>query len=698
MDNEKGSLKKRSTIRTQVQRLVLSIAVAALLLSGVIAVISMRRIKAMSEEALLTRMEHNIAERVQSKAELADSELGKYVGYIQAFSEFLHQLYSDPDQYVPHQVLPPDKKDGGIYTLQRCLASEQISIRNVKKELELLGNVEQIFHPVILEEYGLITTIYLETESGVMIAYDQNADISAAEDNGEVYADFRDSDWYRMAMDTHGTIFTDVYEDSFGRGLTISCAAPFFDASGKPAGVVAMDILITNLYDRVVELNLGEGAYAFLVDSKGAAIGPETAINSIHEDPDMDQAVRDQILSRNNGVEVSQTGTYYAFCPVRSVDWMLCIHMPQELILAPVRTMETSVVTAILIYLAVVLIILLLVLSSARRFSAKLTEPLVALGKDVGVISGGNLDYRAEVRNNDEIGDLAVRFNTMADSLKEYITNLTAVTAKNERITAELSLATRIQADMLPHIFPAFPERNEIDLFASMQPAKEVGGDFYDFFLIDDDHLGLVIADVSGKGVPAALFMMVSKIVLQSSAMLGISPAEILKKTNDNICANNQEEMFVTVWVGILELSTGKLTASNAGHEYPVIRHANGLFELYKDKHGFVIGGMEGVSYKDYEVQLEPGAKLFVYTDGVPEACDPDNNMFGVARLLDALNTEPDASSEKILKNVRCSVDAFVRDAEQFDDLTMLCVEYRGKDAPGLYSGLVGKDVSDHED
>ena len=215
-----------------------------------------------------------------------------------------------------------------------------------------------------------------------------------------------------------------------------------------------------------------------------------------------------------------------------------------------------------------------------------------------------------------------------------------------------------------------------------MTPAKEVGGDFYDFFFIDDDHLCLVIADVSGKGVPAALFMMVSKIVLQSSAMLGISPAEILKKTNDSLCANNQEEMFVTVWVGILEMSTGKLTASNAAHEYPVIKHADGKFELFKDKHGFVIGGMEGVRYKNYSVQLEPGAKLFVYTDGVPEATDADNQLFGTDRLVEALNQDPEASPEKLLKNLRKAVDDFVKDAEQFDDLTMLCVEYKGKDEP----------------
>ena len=249
---------------------------------------------------------------------------------------------------------------------------------------------------------------------------------------------------------------------------------------------------------------------------------------------------------------------------------------------------------------------------------------------------------------------------------------------KSARIESELNLASSIQADMLPNIFPAFPDRKEFDIYATMDPAKEVGGDFYDFFLVDDDHLCMVMADVSGKGVPAALFMMASKIILANNAMMGKSPARILTDTNSAICSNNREEMFVTVWIGILEISTGKLTAANAGHEYPVIKHANGGFELFKDTHGFVIGGMDGLNYKEYELTLEPGSKIFLYTDGVPEATDPEGKMFGIERMLASLNGDTAASPEEILKNMRGAVDEFVKEAEQFDDLTMLCAEYKG--------------------
>lgn len=282
------------------------------------------------------------------------------------------------------------------------------------------------------------------------------------------------------------------------------------------------------------------------------------------------------------------------------------------------------------------------------------------------------------VRPHNEIGTLSEDVCDLTKEMDDHLERIQSITAEKERIGAELSLATKLQAAFLPSVFPPFPERKEFDIYASMDPAKEVGGDFYDFYFIDDDHLCLTIADVSGKGIPGALFMMVSKIILQSCAMLGQSAGEVLTKTNEAICSNNKEGMFVTVWIGILEISTGRLTCANAGHEYPAIKRAGGAFELYKDKHGIVIGGMDGVKYKEYELTLTPGDKLFVYTDGVPEASDGEDNMFGMERMLDALNEEPEATPERILKNVRAAVDGFVSGAEQFDDLTMLCMEYYG--------------------
>ena len=241
----------------------------------------------------------------------------------------------------------------------------------------------------------------------------------------------------------------------------------------------------------------------------------------------------------------------------------------------------------------------------------------------------------------------------------------------------ELGLATNIQKHMLPSIFPAFPDRKEFDVFASMTPAKEVGGDFYDFFLIDEDHLGLVMADVSDKGVPAALFMMASKIMVQNYAMMGKKPSEVLTAVNNQICQNNQDEMFVTIWLGILDLKTGILTASNAGHEKPAIKNPNGKFELLQDKHSFVVGWYKNVKYTDYEIKLEKGSKVFLYTDGVPEASSGEG-QFSRERMVKTLNKYRDMNPEEIVKNVKDDIDLFVGHEDQFDDITMLCVEFKG--------------------
>ena len=249
---------------------------------------------------------------------------------------------------------------------------------------------------------------------------------------------------------------------------------------------------------------------------------------------------------------------------------------------------------------------------------------------------------------------------------------------EKQRIANELSMGSNIQFSMLPHEFPPFPDRTEFDLYALMDPAREVGGDFYDFFFIDDDHLCLIMADVSGKGIPGALFMMLSKTILHNTAVFGDDPAEILRLANELIYADNAEQMFVTVWLGILQISTGKLIAANAGHEYPIFKMPDGKFEVYKDKHGFVLGGMEDLKYKNYDVDLLPGSKLFLYTDGVPEATNFDNKMYGLERLTDALNSDPDADPKQLSENVRASVEAFVGGAEQFDDLTMMVFEYKG--------------------
>ncbi len=282
-----------------------------------------------------------------------------------------------------------------------------------------------------------------------------------------------------------------------------------------------------------------------------------------------------------------------------------------------------------------------------------------------------------EISRINEISTLARSIDKMEEDMLQYINNLTSVTAEKERIGAELNIAKTIQENSVPNIFPAFPQRKDFDIYASMTPAKEVGGDFYNFFLVDDDHLAIVMADVSGKGIPAALFMMVTNILISDRTHMGGTPAEILTFVNDNICEHNRADMFVTVWLGLLEISTGKIIAANAGHDDPAVYRKGGQFEIVKNKHGLVVGAMSGIKYKDFEIQLNKGDKIFLYTDGLPEATDKDEKMFTLDGMLEALNKYKDEKPQDILDGVNQCVNDFVGDAPQFDDLTMLCLELK---------------------
>ncbi len=246
------------------------------------------------------------------------------------------------------------------------------------------------------------------------------------------------------------------------------------------------------------------------------------------------------------------------------------------------------------------------------------------------------------------------------------------------RLDEELKLAADIQLNILPMNFPAFPERTEFDLYASMTPAKEVGGDFYDFFLIDSDHLALVIADVSGKGIPAALFMMVSKTLIKNQLMIGCDPAAALDWVNNQLYERNSSMMFVTVWLAVLEISTGKGMSCNAGHERPGFRCENGDFELLKYKHGIPIGISKKAKYQNREFELKSGDCIFVYTDGVTEAARPDRELFGENRLTAVLNRGTDAEPEELIRRVHDELELFADGAPQFDDITMLCFKYYG--------------------
>lgn len=338
-----------------------------------------------------------------------------------------------------------------------------------------------------------------------------------------------------------------------------------------------------------------------------------------------------------------------------------------------------SAVFVIVLTLVVILISLLLTRKFVTKPLKQLSQGATGFAKNEDEVFSMEDVINLPIKSNDEIGDLYNEIRSMQRRIIEGTNKLTKITAERERVNTELDMAKRIQASMLPNIFPAFPDREEFDLYASMSPAKEVGGDFYDFFMIDDDNLFILIADVSDKGIPAALFMMSTKILINYRAKNGGSPGEILQDVNNQISIDNDEMMFVTVWMGILNLRTGNLKCTNAGHEYPFIRTKDKGFRLYEDKRGQMVGVLPGTNYEDYELSLNKGDAIFVYTDGIPEAVNSSGEMYGMERLESRINDIEDQSPEGILRGIREDVDEFSKDTTQFDDLTMLCVEYKGK-------------------
>ena len=340
---------------------------------------------------------------------------------------------------------------------------------------------------------------------------------------------------------------------------------------------------------------------------------------------------------------------------------------------------------AVIMILESAIVLILMVLLGSFYIRKVISEPIRNLADEASAFgANGDDDLESQVveipsrKQKDEISDLYEDIRKMELGIIRYMKNLTAITEEKERISTELNIATRIQASMLPNVFPAFPEHSEFDIYALMQPAKSVAGDFYDFFMIDNDHLGIVMADVSGKGVPASLFMMASRIIINNIAQPGRSPHEILEMANDRICMNNDEEMFVTVWLGIINIFTGHVIAANAGHEYPVLQDEDGVYQLFRDRHGFVVGGMPGIRYKDYEFELKPGQTLFLYTDGVPEATTANDEQFGADRMIEALNKKKDAAPEELIRHMLRTVCDFDGDYPQFDDITMLAFRYQG--------------------
>ncbi len=344
------------------------------------------------------------------------------------------------------------------------------------------------------------------------------------------------------------------------------------------------------------------------------------------------------------------------------------------------KEIDAFVLRIVLFILLCTLVFLTVMFLYMRR---SIVQPIVRLNASVDSYEHGDFDLQLEkFRTDDELRNLAVSFTDMTRRIDAYTEEVARATEEQGRISAEYNVAKQIQTDILPSEFPAFPERRDFDIYASLYSSREICGDYYDFFLIDEDHLAMVLGDVSGKGVPAAMFMVIVKTLIKNRALQGFSPAEVLQNVSEQLVEGNNAGMYATVWLAVLELSTGKGMAANAGAEHPVLRRAGKRFELQEYRHSPPVGAMEGVRFRDHGFQLEPGDTLFVYTDGVKEPRNKREETFGTAGILEALNREPEATPSVLLQTMKTTIDSFTGEAIQADDMTMLSLKYYGTAKP----------------
>ena len=644
----------------------------------------------------------------ETEAKFVDEMFQGIQARVMLVNDYASKLFADPEDYPIREFSGPDASLDGQLTAQ-IIWADGIDPEDpaVRERAGLVSNLSEMM--ISLCAATGTDNVFLGMPEGFMLSVNNTSADWFGEDGSVLDYDPRTRFWYRQAAENGGLVFSDLEVDATTGEMSVVCAMPVYGPDGELAAVVGSDLFL-HAMEKEVQGLVSDGGYSWIVNRDGHVIyspNPELmqmneSANAVDlrasENKDLADLLNDAMSGGTDVRVVTVNGEafYMQGVPIETVGWTLFSAFPKEAVdqveVALLDSYDQITSEARSTYQETIrqrgnsTMILLGLLALAAAGSAalvgkRIVKPLNTITGRIASLSEQNLEFKMEdaYRTGDEIEVLAESFANLSHRTVQYVEEVKRVTAEKERIGTELHMAKQIQEGMLPSIFPAFPDRPEFELYATMDPAKEVGGDFYDFFLIDDDHLGLVMADVSGKGVPGALFMMASKIILHSCAIQGGSPEEILSRANQTICANNPMEMFVTVWLGILELSTGRLTAANAGHEYPIIKRANGSFELFKDKHGFVIGAIEGVCYKGYELELRPGDKLFLYTDGVPEATDEDKKMFGTERMLTALNKFRGRAPDEILKSMRSTVDSFVGDAEQFDDLTMLCLEFKGK-------------------
>ncbi len=678
-----------------------------------------------TEEFAIARAKKRVADISQEKAQLIEHDTRENIADAEYLALSAAMILSHPERNTPI-ALPEagmaQTKTGEAYILYTPKLRQSGISPRLAEEIGLMSNIAEDF--VIMAHYynGYNAAIYLGSEDGYFICLDLYTNLEYVPFTEEYLENFdhRDRPWYHAARDKKKPFVSDVYTGADDALPSITCAAPYYDGD-RFAGVAGIGFTLDSLQEYLSDNTLGAKSIYFVLDRHGEIILSSVkegtlAVASGHKDlrqsADLSLAIEAAAMAAGISdvalVTVDGVEYYLAYTPMPTLGWSFgalldtsevlqpsiaakgTIRAQAEDFLASVRSFFTD---SLLRMALLLLVILAGLVFGSQKAADWFVRPILALRDGVREIAMGNFDSRVDITTKDEIGELADSVNAMSQELKAYVANLSQVTAEKERIATELNLATNIQEGMLPSIFPTFSDRDDFALFATMHPAKEVGGDFYDFYMLDENHVAVTVADVSGKGVPAALFMVIAKTVLKNIAIGaagayadGGEPdfAAVMAQANRQLCENNKEKMFVTVFLGVLDIRTGEFVYVNGGHNPPLVgRQDDGKTTweyLQIEKKGFPLGVRQKISFAMERLTLRPGDALYLYTDGVTEAMDEGENLYGEERLEAFLNgADSNRKVREILAAVKEDVARHVGAAEQSDDITMLGLRYFGK-------------------
>ena len=645
-----------------------------------------------------------------------ERRIDRIVGSLQMAVNQMDEIEREPWRFLPQEVSGPSVGDAGkiAFYIQHSPGAD---LAPLAEEIHLMANVESVLRRAV-ESNPDISSIFVASAHRYTLSVDDNRNAAPGSFSApEAVYDAVSSDWYQMAEKKGGVAFTPVRRFAFHDVLGFFCAMPYYDSTGNLAGVAAVQTTVPWLASVLKNTDSDMRGDYFIIDQRGYAIlslDEETGAlqSNLSEDiRDREDALGETVRRMVEGetgiaeVDIDGKECFLAYAPIRNMGWSFAVAVEKEAVLQPVKRNHETIreLTAgiaedlnkhmrEMTFVMALSVMALLVLTAyvGRRVSRSLARPVHELVGGVREIAKGNLDVRMDMRTGDEIEELADAVNNMTDDLKAYMRHLATAVAEKERISTELSLARGIQEGMLPHVFPAFPDRKEIDLYASMSPAKEVGGDFYDFYLLDDHRIAITIADVSGKGIGAALFMVIAKTILKNEAVAmergsaggEMEWAQVLAETNHQLCESNEEMMFVTVFFGVLNIRTGEFAYVNGGHNAPLLGNMKGDaadWRYIRDgKKSHMVGVVENASYEEKRLRLLPGDMLYFYTDGVTEAMDEERKLYSEERLQAALNRmgTPTVSSKELLESIRKDISLHVGGAEQSDDITMLGIRY----------------------